>query len=1345
MVTMTMRRGRVLVTLLLSCLPSIWTIEQSNCFQSHGDLNEREMYYNGKSLTIMLEGSHSVSQNITNYILKTLLTEVVGYRRVQIHNDFSNTLNTTAILHRMSGCYTTGCTAKTKSVVPRTMVNVQVPVVAGFLSGDWKQAGTVLNVGGLGPLSRPGWFITDYTIDKLWETGQIADHWRSLLLEEVTQIFSMTDQLPVLRNLTKKSNGGYLCSFHGCVQGIYYGPKCQQTDRFTCAVLLASYPEWNKDVLVGLVERLDLLVNIAWLGDHYWPYISEQVKQHHPVLLFGLHPDIIALGSDFTRIRFPTCQTLPTNFPSGCDYEINHFTKFVWTKIKTNAPEAYYVLSKFHFEQLEFESLLRNYSISISVSTVACDWLHQNKHKWLPWIPKHLSMKPKIHLLGFFPITGGQWTQPGLVQGAELAISRINRDSNILPNYDLEMIVVDSQCKADVAMREYIKYIHNSTNLQIAGVLGPACSDEAESIASLSKHFYMFTISYSAEASSLSDRITYPYFYRTIPQISVHKYVYEQFFSKLKWHQVGALAEAGQELPEYHLLLQDHLQKSGVKVVIRHDIVQTHEQSYDVTQIFADLRGRNVRIIIADFYVGAARAIMCEAFRQRMTAHEGYVWFLPSLWYTFGWWQVHHDTTDIPCTTQQMLYAIDGHFILSKTFADSDQTAVMGNFTVGMFKKLYAEKVGKAKVKPSPYANYVYDAVWVYALGLNKLLNVEPGALELLHEKSTAETLVRYFNETNFQGVSGRVRFEGGDRPGKIQVMQFFHNITRVVGKYNPGVSLGAGTLDLYQSHIRWLTPGGQMPSDGQPEETLCVIEDFREMFSVSCEMSIVIANVIGFGVFVILVIFVLVVIKFRFDKKMRSTHDRMKELGLLSQDFSCLSLDEWEIRRDNVVLNRKLGEGAFGTVFGGETYQEDEGWVPVAVKTLKIGSRVEEKIDFLTESEIMKRFSHPNIVKLLGVCTRGEPVLAIMEYHLHGDLKTYLLSRRSLVGQVSREAEDISAERLTQMVLDVASGLKYIHDLRYVHRDLACRNCLVHANQTVKIGDFGMTRTLIESDYYRFTKKGMLPVRWMSPESLWDGMFTSKSDIWSFGILVFEIVTFGSFPYQGLSNNQVLEFVKKGNRLILPGNCPEDLCDFIHSCLSYEASDRPDIEDIFDKLIKDPMFIQPCLDAPTTSIVIEDMESVELVNASCQNTITKSHSVLPTLLNRLSQTSQDVKRLSAGSQGNKLSTPTKISIKTFVPSIFTRSRSNSLDLVTQSPCKKDLYNQFEEIQDRESPDDSEAAVKSNQNSHEIHGDSGYNHYPLLSPGERGDTTSDYFSDKDQLTVLEMCETVTSV
>lgn len=108
--------------------------------------------------------------------------------------------------------------------------------------------------------------------------------------------------------------------------------------------------------------------------------------------------------------------------------------------------------------------------------------------------------------------------------------------------------------------------------------------------------------------------------------------------------------------------------------------------------------------------------------------------------------------------------------------------------------------------------------------------------------------------------------------------------------------------------------------------------------------------------------------------------------------------------------------------------------------------------------------------------------------------------------------------------------------------RDLACRNCLVHATKTVKIGDFGMTRPMYDSDYYRFNRQGMLPVRWMAPESLSDGIFTPKSDVWSYGVLLYEIMTFGSFPYQGLSNKEVLEHVKSGNIITLPVNSPTDL-----------------------------------------------------------------------------------------------------------------------------------------------------------------------------------------------------------
>ena len=168
--------------------------------------------------------------------------------------------------------------------------------------------------------------------------------------------------------------------------------------------------------------------------------------------------------------------------------------------------------------------------------------------------------------------------------------------------------------------------------------------------------------------------------------------------------------------------------------------------------------------------------------------------------------------------------------------------------------------------------------------------------------------------------------------------------------------------------------------------------------------------------------------------------------------------------------------------------------------------------------------------------------------------LKRYLLSRRHLVNERNREdLDEVSNKRLTAMAYDVAKGLEYLAELKYVHRDIACRNCLVNSSRTVKLSDFGMSRPMFESDYYRFSKKGenigkhsflkrnnccvpgMLPVRWMSPESLADGLFTPMSDIWSYGVLLYEMITFGSFPFQGLSNNQVLSHVKSGNTLSIP------------------------------------------------------------------------------------------------------------------------------------------------------------------------------------------------------------------
>lgn len=163
-------------------------------------------------------------------------------------------------------------------------------------------------------------------------------------------------------------------------------------------------------------------------------------------------------------------------------------------------------------------------------------------------------------------------------------------------------------------------------------------------------------------------------------------------------------------------------------------------------------------------------------------------------------------------------------------------------------------------------------------------------------------------------------------------------------------------------------------------------------------------------------------------------------------------------------------------------------------------------------------------MVKLLGVVTRGQPTLVIMELMVNGDLKRYLRSHRPGTCEIVTNVTNVppKLDRILQMAIEIADGMAYLSTKKFVHRDLAARNCMVTEDLTVKVGDFGMTRDIYERDYYRKGSKGLLPVRWMAPESLKDGVFSSYSDVWSYGVVLWEMVTFASQPYQGLSNEQV-------------------------------------------------------------------------------------------------------------------------------------------------------------------------------------------------------------------------------
>lgn len=363
--------------------------------------------------------------------------------------------------------------------------------------------------------------------------------------------------------------------------------------------------------------------------------------------------------------------------------------------------------------------------------------------------------------------------------------------------------------------------------------------------------------------------------------------------------------------------------------------------------------------------------------------------------------------------------------------------------------------------------------------------------------------------------------------------MQWYNKNLIIVGRFTPNLTddqpiIINGKLDLNESSIIWLTESGSKPDDGTTSN--CALGGLASFLGVECYKAVIILNVFIFSIIIIIVLSAFWFMKRQYEKKVQKTEIYMKSLGRIAD------LDKWEVPRDYIILNRKIGEGAFGNVYGGEANFGQKGWLAVAVKALKVGSSIEEQLDFLSEAEIMKRFEHKNIIQLLGVCAKEEPVFVIMEFMLYGDLKTYLLARRHLVNtKVEEEAEEISSRRLTSMVLDVARGLSYLAEMKYVHRDLASRNCLVNAQRIVKIADFGMARHMLENDIYVFHRKGKLPVRWMSPESLGLGIFTPSSDVWSFGVLLYEVVTFGSFPFQGLSNSQVLEYVIKGNTLPIP------------------------------------------------------------------------------------------------------------------------------------------------------------------------------------------------------------------
>ncbi|KAG8449888.1 hypothetical protein GDO86_016531 [Hymenochirus boettgeri] len=277
-------------------------------------------------------------------------------------------------------------------------------------------------------------------------------------------------------------------------------------------------------------------------------------------------------------------------------------------------------------------------------------------------------------------------------------------------------------------------------------------------------------------------------------------------------------------------------------------------------------------------------------------------------------------------------------------------------------------------------------------------------------------------------------------------------------------------------------------------------------------------------------------------------------------------------IKRRDILPKWELGEGAFGKVYLAECYNltPDNEKALVAVKALKEATE-NARQDFQREAELLTVLQHEHIVKFYGVCTDGEPLIMVFEYMKHGDLNRFLRSHgpdaKILDNGNGQTYGQLNLTQMLQIATQIASGMVYLASLHFVHRDLATRNCLVGTNLVVKIGDFGMSRDIYSTDYYRVGGRTMLPIRWMPPESILYRKFTTESDIWSFGVVLWEIFTYGKQPWYQLSNTEAIECITQGRELERPRTCPNEIYSIMQGCWQREPQQRLNIKEIHKKL----------------------------------------------------------------------------------------------------------------------------------------------------------------------------------
>ncbi|KAJ8975821.1 hypothetical protein NQ317_003857 [Molorchus minor] len=617
---------------------------------------------------------------------------------------------------------------------PPATINLEVWVRPDYDTYDTYVSDLVKDCGSVAPPGRFGWFIPsdlDFPIQqyykgRIWNDNMREVHWSIFLDRQMAQIFDLDG--PIVKDLINKqsynringSNSPFVCNDPNfCSNSMYTPNRCINQP---CAVLLApSYAATS--FLINQTNEMKLFLKILWLGDNLNKFTDEMFNiytlQQLPksLLIFYWFPsDIIIDESRYYSVTFKNSELF--NFTHteavGYKYEMHRLAKLAFSKIEKNAKPLYHAVRSFKFYEKDYIDLMHTYENfpHMSKMEIACQWLKDNPAKWKAW--KKVT-ETVIYIGGIFPVDATSYNGRGIIKAASMATTAVNKNPNILKDYRLQLLALDGKCKTDNVMKSFIDFLVEGYYDQLVGVLGPACSETVEPIAGVSKHYHVLVISYSAEGASFSDRTKYPYFFRTIGENNHYKHVYLKLFQYFGWRRLAALTEDGQKYTEYITLMQDDLEKNSISFIANKKFPKERDTEA-MTRYLVDLKSKRARIIIADVVDDIARTVMCEAYKLKMTARQGYVWFLPvwlnTTWYNTDYFNMYKNEK-VNCTTKEMIKAITGYFSMAYAYFADDDAIMQENITV----KTWRDKYNKLPVAKSDYAGFAYDAVWVYAFG----------------------------------------------------------------------------------------------------------------------------------------------------------------------------------------------------------------------------------------------------------------------------------------------------------------------------------------------------------------------------------------------------------------------------------------------------------------------------------------------------------------------------------------------------------------------------------------------------------------------------------------------------